>query len=140
MYQRPPRTTRTDTLFPYTTRIRPQGDQLLRDVEAARSDDLKRRLSMYRLRAKVTLSDATDGCAVALIYGTAALERLGLPAEPGHARPFGDGVVYVDPRLATLGARALLPRATTAESLRSEERRVGKECVSTCSSRWSPYH
>src|SRR3546814_12979667 len=26
------------------------------------------------------------------------------------------------------------------ESLRSEERRVGKECVSTCKSRWSPYH
>src|SRR3546814_16585539 len=26
------------------------------------------------------------------------------------------------------------------ESLRSEERRVGKECVSTCRSRWSPYH
>src|SRR3546814_9613731 len=24
--------------------------------------------------------------------------------------------------------------------IRSEERRVGKECVSTCSSRWSPYH
>src|SRR3546814_15535718 len=23
---------------------------------------------------------------------------------------------------------------------RSEERRVGKECVSTCQSRWSPYH
>src|SRR3546814_18820411 len=23
---------------------------------------------------------------------------------------------------------------------RSEERRVGKECVSTCGSRWSPYH
>src|SRR3546814_13909137 len=27
---------------------------------------------------------------------------------------------------------------TTGE--RSEERRVGKECVSTCRSRWSPYH
>src|SRR3546814_15233136 len=25
-------------------------------------------------------------------------------------------------------------------SFRSEERRVGKECVSTCRSRWSPYH
>src|SRR3546814_8406171 len=25
-------------------------------------------------------------------------------------------------------------------SLRSEERRVGKECVSTCRYRWSPYH
>src|SRR3546814_2804739 len=29
----------------------------------------------------------------------------------------------------------------TANTLdRSEERRVGKECVSTCRSRWSPYH
>src|SRR3546814_14214451 len=27
-----------------------------------------------------------------------------------------------------------------ALQFRSEERRVGKECVSTCSSRWSPYH
>src|SRR3546814_1341085 len=26
------------------------------------------------------------------------------------------------------------------ERMRSEERRVGKECVSTCRSRWSPYH
>src|SRR3546814_20991336 len=26
------------------------------------------------------------------------------------------------------------------QGYRSEERRVGKECVSTCRSRWSPYH
>src|SRR3546814_12310613 len=26
------------------------------------------------------------------------------------------------------------------KAVRSEERRVGKECVSTCRSRWSPYH
>src|SRR3546814_12569043 len=31
------------------------------------------------------------------------------------------------------------PRAP-ATYQRSEERRVGKECVSTCRSRWSPYH
>src|SRR3546814_2981760 len=33
-------------------------------------------------------------------------------------------------------------RAQSIESAqaRSEERRVGKECVSTCRSRWSPYH
>src|SRR3546814_19200309 len=30
--------------------------------------------------------------------------------------------------------------ADTAMWFRSEERRVGKECVSTCRSRWSPYH
>src|SRR3546814_10641957 len=29
---------------------------------------------------------------------------------------------------------------TPIASIRSEERRVGKECVSTCRSRWSPYH
>src|SRR3546814_11800943 len=29
---------------------------------------------------------------------------------------------------------------TSRETVRSEERRVGKECVSTCRSRWSPYH
>src|SRR3546814_7163953 len=27
-----------------------------------------------------------------------------------------------------------------SSAARSEERRVGKECVSTCRSRWSPYH
>src|SRR3546814_605058 len=32
------------------------------------------------------------------------------------------------------------PQFTYNEDIRSEERRVGKECVSTCSSRWSPYH
>src|SRR3546814_13406379 len=30
--------------------------------------------------------------------------------------------------------------STTEMDERSEERRVGKECVSTCRSRWSPYH
>ena len=30
--------------------------------------------------------------------------------------------------------------ATSKIYARSEERRVGKECVSTCRSRWSPYH
>src|SRR3546814_12952562 len=30
--------------------------------------------------------------------------------------------------------------AARHKDFRSEERRVGKECVSTCRSRWSPYH
>src|SRR3546814_14328520 len=39
-------------------------------------------------------------------------------------------------------ARAILlgNRGDPAHAVRSEERRVGKECVSTCRSRWSPYH
>src|SRR3546814_9784191 len=36
--------------------------------------------------------------------------------------------------------RAVRGHAAADRQLRSEERRVGKECVSTCRSRWSPYH
>src|SRR3546814_15291222 len=32
------------------------------------------------------------------------------------------------------------PLVLDRQFMRSEERRVGKECVSTCRSRWSPYH
>src|SRR3546814_3685899 len=35
---------------------------------------------------------------------------------------------------------ALIGRRDMEAWIRSEERRVGKECVSTCRSRWSPYH
>src|SRR3546814_17204469 len=38
------------------------------------------------------------------------------------------------------GNAMLLPLVSTKADHRSEERRVGKECVSTCRSRWSPDH
>src|SRR3546814_5277528 len=37
-------------------------------------------------------------------------------------------------------ARAAIVRSERSAVPRSEERRVGQECVSTCRSRWSPYH
>src|SRR3546814_5018827 len=45
-------------------------------------------------------------------------------------------VVPVAIYFGTLGLLDIALSPTT----RSEERRVGKECVSTCRSRWSPYH
>src|SRR3546814_7031488 len=39
----------------------------------------------------------------------------------------------------TRGERIALLESSRSQR-RSEERRVGKECVSTCRSRWSPYH
>src|SRR3546814_8218566 len=42
------------------------------------------------------------------------------------------------PAVASAGSPDGSRRPTRAS--RSEERRVGKECVSTCRSRWSPYH
>src|SRR5690606_19119136 len=59
--------------------------------------------------AEVTL-EPVGHFAVAVAFGESALERLGLPADPGRARPFGNGIAYVDPRLAALGARLMLPR------------------------------
>src|SRR3546814_12586879 len=62
---------------------------------------------------------------------------------PGlHHRP---GALAGVPRMALAAharvavARPLLFLAEDLRGVRSEERRVGKECVSTCRSRWSPY-
>src|SRR3546814_15598624 len=62
------------------------------------------------------------------------LERLLRPAEDGEGRRHA--------MLLDIAAVQLRDVVTgPGEDLkRSEERRVGKECVSTCRSRWSPYH
>jgi len=92
-------------------------DSLLLDCEGARRADLLRRLKVYRLRSKVALDDVTDGTAVAAAIGDGAAAAFGLPAEPGAATAFGEGVAYVDPRRAALGVRLLLPRAAADAAL-----------------------
>jgi folate-binding protein YgfZ len=82
------------------------GGTIWLDGEAARLADLKRRLSMYRLRAKVTLDERPD-LAVAAVFDSAMFD---LPQEPGAARRLGEGIAFVDPRLIALGARVMLPR------------------------------
>src|SRR3546814_1818038 len=47
---------------------------------------------------------------------------------------------YGDDSGTSLAALVEALLALPVERLRSDERRVGKECVSTCRSRWSPYH
>ena len=79
------------------------------DAEAARLGDLRRRLSMYRLRAKVEIAERPD-LAVAAVFGEGALGALGLAGAPGEVRPLEAGIVLADPRLGALGARAILPR------------------------------
>ena len=56
-------------------------------------------------------------------------QMLGLP----------DGAVCDEPLWVSTGVEQLVIPIATAELVRSEERRVGKECVSLCRSRWSPY-
>lgn len=69
------------------------------DAEAPRIADLKRRLSLYRLRAKVTI-DALPDLAVAAVFG-GDLPEIATP----------------DPRLSDLGGRVILPRETLRATL-----------------------
>lgn len=93
------------------------GETFYVDCEAARREDLRKRLSLYKLRSKVTLADATADWTVALLFGDGALTKLGLDAKEGAAKGFGGGGAFTDPRLARLGARAILPRANAAAAL-----------------------
>src|SRR3546814_4708199 len=60
--------------------------------------------------------------------------------EPGHGHQLAADGVVLDDRLEVAGLGALAVGLEVDEVTRSEERRVGKECVSTCRYRWSPYH
>src|SRR3546814_6383295 len=58
----------------------------------------------------------------------------GVNDQPEHARGLALLMRKLDAKVQRVNTAKvnLIPR--------SEERRVGKECVSTCRSRWSPYH
>lgn len=73
----------------------PDGDGLLLEVEAPRLEDLKRRLTMYRLRSRVTIADVSADWQV-------------LAAPDGDVQ--GDGVIrFADPRDPGMGQRLLWP-------------------------------
>src|SRR3546814_16409438 len=52
----------------------------------------------------------------------------------------GMGIAAAFLPITLLGDLVSLGTAVSFAIIRSEERRVGTECVSTCKSRWSPYH
>src|SRR3546814_14357209 len=110
MIRRPPRSTRTDTLFPYTTLFR----------------------SGFRDSAPVP-------CRHALGHFAAG--------RPPQGRPDQSALAAFSASSSSFGARSetscRMCSATVSRlraSSRSEERRVGQECVSTGRTRWSPYH
>jgi folate-binding protein YgfZ len=79
------------------------GESLLIECEADRSEDLLRRLKMYKLRAKITLSDVSESFVAC--------------AAPDKPEAAFDGLAYRDPRLPALGYRLLPPRAPAAAVL-----------------------
>src|SRR3546814_13380784 len=99
MIRRPPRSTRTDTLFPYTTLFRSIGG----------------------------IGDAAEGK-----FG---VEMVDIVLSGDRARQFFAHVADGQRRRDDVDADAI-PDLFLRQCERSEERRVGKECVSTCRSRW----
>src|SRR3546814_20586208 len=130
MIRRPPRSTRTDTLFPYTTLFRSgalPGDYY---PEA-------KRLEIDAINERV-YNTVNNGVYKA---GFATTQE----AYEEALYPLFDTLDWLD---ALLDGRQWLIGEDLTEAdislfttlIRSEERRVGKECVSPCRSRWSPYH
>src|SRR3546814_12467536 len=118
MIRRPPRSTRTDTLFPYTT--------LFRSVVHP----------AHHLAARPVVFGNAYGV---FELGCVGAECMGADGRAGYRVPgagrmvIGGGGVQ---RYSSPGSNFV----ADGQQGRSEERRVGKECVSTCRSRWSPYH
>jgi folate-binding protein YgfZ len=103
--------------FAYDLMLVGNDARYLVDAESIRRADLLKRLKMFKLRSQVTLEDLDADFVVVNLFSGDVLARLGLSAEPGAARMLDGGPVFTDPRLAALGARAFLPRASAAQSL-----------------------
>lgn len=89
-------------------------DGFLIDIDRASAEGLRKRLTMYKLRAQVTIAARDDLAVLALAEGAIA----------------GEGaVVFVDPRLAAMGSRAIVagdgaPSASDEAVNQYERRRI----------------
>src|SRR3546814_20155647 len=110
MIRRPPRSTRTDTLFPHQTLFR---------------SHLQLKTGGRGGRVNGQFAPDASGPGEGESLDTRITDQLG-----GHRTWYKDVIEHAL-RYARLDKNV---------AQRSEESRVGKECVSTCRSRWSPYH
>jgi peptide/nickel transport system permease protein len=77
---------------------------------------------------------------LALVAGL-ALAALGAPwLAPHDPTAIDEGQILAGPSRRHLLGTDDLGRDVLSRMIRSEERRVGKECRRLCRSRWSPYH
>src|SRR3546814_15552387 len=139
MIRRPPRSTRTDTLFPYTTLFR-SGSMGAAEAcySAARQYTLDRRQfgrplaanQLVQIKLANMLSEISLGLQAALRVGRRMDEGILVPETISLIKRNNCGKALDVARVARdmLGGN------------RSEERRGGKEGVSTCRSRGSAYH
>src|SRR3546814_21105232 len=118
MIRRPPRSTRTDTLFPYTALVR----SVAFDLATHRGYDSDHPRVVGDVgKAGVAIDSVED---MKILFDGIPLDKMSVSMTMNGA---------VIPILAFFIVAG-------EDQGRSEERRVGKECVSTCRSRGAPYH
>src|SRR3546814_14944253 len=137
MIRRPPRSTRTDTLFPYTTLFRS-----LRVLRARPRDVAQRLAGLARIAITGKIGDRHDAdeALVAVDYRQTA--NLDIAHIIEHiidvlvVKTIFDLIAHhlADNRLGPA------PGGNATDSDRSDERRLGIDVVSTCSARGTPYH
>src|SRR3546814_14236042 len=141
MIRRPPRSTRTDTLFPYTTLFRSAyvkedaGKILLGAFEPVAKpwglDGIPEDFCFDQLPEDV---DHFAPVLEAMVKRVPILESAGIHTFFNGPESFTPDDRYL------LGEAPELANFYVAAGFRSEERRVGQECVSICRSRWSLDH
>src|SRR3546814_5760381 len=150
MIRRPPRSTRTDTLFPYTT--------LFRSPDASEPASLARTIADMGLRYVVITSvdrdDLRDGGAQHFADCIREIRALSPALKIEILTPDFRGKGRMERALDILASAPpdvfnhnletvpdLYPNVRPGADYQwRSERRVGKECVSTCRSRWSAIH
>src|SRR3546814_20036181 len=135
MIRRPPRSTRTDTLFPYTTLFRSSSGAFV-GGDMTSGFNLNGSAQIVKIGGKAKNINGSSGSAITIggstsgyINANGATVLTGQNLNPS----FQDSLVLERDTLIT-DLKGL------SAHLRSEERRVGHGGVSTCRSRWSPYH
>jgi folate-binding protein YgfZ len=82
-------------------------DTLLLETERERAPALAKKLTLYKLRSKVTVEDRSAAMEVAVIFGSGA----------DKTPPIDGTIAFIDPRLPDLGVRVLAPTGTAATLL-----------------------
>lgn len=85
------------------------GDSLLLDCDTNQAADLQRLLTMYKLRANMTIEDLQKQFHVVAAMGD--LTPLALPEHAGRTERYLDGkvIAFIDPRHARMAARVIAP-------------------------------
>jgi folate-binding protein YgfZ len=84
------------------------NDTLLLETERERAPALAKKLSLYKLRSKVTVEDRSAAIEVAAVFGAAA-------------PPLADSIAFADPRLPELGLRVLAPTGKVKALLAAQD-------------------